>query len=795
MPDFTSLANAGLISQTINTAPSIAHFLLTTDSRGQYAYECSWKIYKSDGEVLVAEVASGTLGIIEGTTQRLTMADQTYTGDYTLQTIDSYNDSWNGAQITVNNVDINGLSTFGITTTGPPNSLSPLTEILYTGSIVYITPLTTVVRTDLKAMVALGFTISQLIAGGIYTPSQIKTEFSGNAILLLMTTDYGNNSAADLLEIGYTAQELASGGITVWSQLGADIDGEAAFDNLGFSVSLSSDGTIVAIGARYNDGNGYNTGHVRIYKNISGTWTQLGADIDGEAAGDESGISVSLSSDGTIVAIGARYNDDSGASSGHVRVYQYDVTKTVAVTDQNSSTYGPVGWNRLGADIAGEYWGDYSGYSVSLSSDGTIVAIGAYGNDGNGSKSGHTRIYKNISGTWTQVGADIDGEAANDYSGYSVSLSSDGTIVAIGAKFNDGTASNAGQVRVYKNISGTWTQVGQDIDGEAAWDNLGFSVSLSSDGTIVAIGAPYNDGNGSNVGYVRIYKNISGTWTQLGADIDGEAAVDQSGWSVSLSDDGTIVAIGAKYNDANGSDSGHVRVYQYDGSVWTILGQDIYGEALGDQSGYSVSLSDDGLTVAIGAPYNDGTNGSNSGHVRVYELLTTAIAIPAPICFPKGTPVLTNLGPVAIEKLNTDKHTIRGKDIIAITQSKPLQKHIVCFEKDALSKNVPSQQTLCSMEHKIFYQGEMTKARNLVDLCENVTFVPYNGETLFNVLLKKHDKMMINNLICETLHPENIAAKISTMKDGQKKNQAIQELTKIIKENNVPEYQKLYASL
>ena len=168
---------------------------------------------------------------------------------------------------------------------------------------------------------------------------------------------------------------------------------------------------------------------------------------------------------------------------------------------------------------------------------------------------------------------------------------------------------------------------------------------------------------------------------------------------------------------------------------------------------------------------------------------------PDPICFPKGTPVSTNLGPVAIEKLNPDKHTIRGHNIVAITQSRPLQKHIVCFEKDALSKNVPSQQTLCSMEHKVFFKGEMIKARNLVDLCENVTFVNYNGETLFNVLLKKHDKMMINNLICETLHPENIAAKISTMKDVQKKNKAIQELTKIIKENNVPEYQKLYASL
>ena len=166
-----------------------------------------------------------------------------------------------------------------------------------------------------------------------------------------------------------------------------------------------------------------------------------------------------------------------------------------------------------------------------------------------------------------------------------------------------------------------------------------------------------------------------------------------------------------------------------------------------------------------------------------------------PVCFPKGTPILTNLGDVAIEKLNPDQHTICDKEIVAITQTRPLQKHIVCFEKDSLSNNIPSQKTLCSKEHKISYQGEMTKARNLVDLCENVTFVSYNGETLYNVLLKQHDTMMINNMKCETLYPENIAAKISTMKDGQKKNKIVCELNKIIKENNIPEYQKLYASL
>ena len=105
----------------------------------------------------------------------------------------------------------------------------------------------------------------------------------------------------------------------------------------------------------------------------------------------------------------------------------------------------------------------------------------------------------------TKIGADIDGEAASDNSGCSVSLSSDGTTVAIGAHYNDGSFANAGSVRVYKNVSGTWTKIGADIDGEAASDNSGFSVSLSSDGTTVAIGARNNDGSFADAGSVRVY--------------------------------------------------------------------------------------------------------------------------------------------------------------------------------------------------------------------------------------------------------------------------------------------------
>ena len=61
-----------------------------------------------------------------------------------------------------------------------------------------------------------------------------------------------------------------------------------------WSVSLSSDGTTVAIGARLNDGNGNNAGHVRIYEYSSGSWTQLGADIDGEAADDIQDVRISI---------------------------------------------------------------------------------------------------------------------------------------------------------------------------------------------------------------------------------------------------------------------------------------------------------------------------------------------------------------------------------------------------------------------------------------------------------------------------------------------------------------------
>jgi hypothetical protein len=128
-----------------------------------------------------------------------------------------------------------------------------------------------------------------------------------------------------------------------------------------------------------------------------------------------------------------------------------------------------------------------------------------------------------------QRGADIDGEAADDGSGRSVSVSADGLTVAVGATGYDGAGSYAGHVRIYTWGGSGWVQRGADIDGEAISDRSGNSVSLSADGLTVAVGADNNHGAGSEAGHVRIYTWGASSWVQRGADIDGEAAGDGSG--------------------------------------------------------------------------------------------------------------------------------------------------------------------------------------------------------------------------------------------------------------------------
>lgn len=160
------------------------------------------------------------------------------------------------------------------------------------------------------------------------------------------------------------------------------------------------------------------------------------------------------------------------------------------------------------------------------------------------------------------------------------------------------------------------------------------------------------------------------------------------------------------------------------------------------------------------------------------------------ICFLKGTPITTNQGDIPIERIDPEIHTIRNKKVVLITKTITQDKHLICFEKNALGNNIPSQKTIISKNHMIFYKGQMTKAYEFIEIIDNVHKVhkvKYDGDILYNVLMEEYDKMMVNNIICETLNPDNFVAifnKILCKSTPEKQSELIKIFNdKIIKDD------------
>jgi hypothetical protein len=338
---------------------------------------------------------------------------------------------------------------------------------------------------------------------------------------------------------------------------------------------MSYDGSILAVG--YPSNGSVNTnGMVKVFLWNGSSWLQLGSDIIGESAYDQFGAAVSISNDGKILAIGAPLNDGGALNAGSVRIYNW-----------NGSN-----WLQAGIDIDGNSSNLNAGSNVKLSGDGKTLGIL--------STNSTYKFYRKSSSTWSEISSNIG-------LGRSVSFSYDGKTAAV---------SNINHVHVYYDNGTDWSLKGSshlNVDAETL-----ANVSMNHDGNIVAIGIPLNDDNGNNAGKVRIMRWNGFAWITMGSDILGQVADDNLGYSVSLSSDGKKLIVGAPYNNGNGSDSGHARVFQWNGENWIQQNTDIDGEAAGDNCGSSVVISGDGTRVAIGAPKNDG-GAVNGGHVRVFK--------------------------------------------------------------------------------------------------------------------------------------------------------------------------------
>jgi hypothetical protein len=194
--------------------------------------------------------------------------------------------------------------------------------------------------------------------------------------------------------------------------------------------------------------------------------------------------------------------------------------------------------------------------------------------------------------TWSQIGRPLTGDNYGDGAGTSTAISEDGKILAVGGA---GSAETGGFAKIFVRRGSSWIQRGQTIEGPHKYDRFGLSMSLSADGHTVAIGGDGWDGDGVNKGVVRVYKfkRSNSRWEQLGSDIEGDSSFDRVGWSVSLSASGRVLAFGAP-----NSDSGYTRVLHWNGLDWERRGGDI---KIGDHSGHAVDVSADGHVLAVGS--------------------------------------------------------------------------------------------------------------------------------------------------------------------------------------------------
>ncbi len=325
---------------------------------------------------------------------------------------------------------------------------------------------------------------------------------------------------------------------------------------------------------------------------------------------------------------------------------------------------------------------DFFGTPLSLSSDGTVLAVGAYHEDSaatgvNGNQSdnsagfsGAVYVFRRSGGTWAQEAyIKASNTGTGDFFGDSLSLSSDGTVLAVGAisedsaatgvngNQSDNSATDSGAVYVFRRSGGTWMQEAYiKASNTDAGDIFGDSLSLSSDGTVLAVSAPREgsaatgiDGNQSDNsaglgGAVYVFRRSGSTWTQEAyIKASNTDANDLFGATLLLSHDGTMLAVGAPNEDSAATgvdgnqsdnsiaDSGAVYIFRRSGGTWM---QATYLKAsntdAGDRfGGRSIAFSSDSTVLAVGAIEDSAATGidgdqsdnsaTNSGAVYIFR--------------------------------------------------------------------------------------------------------------------------------------------------------------------------------
>ena len=278
-------------------------------------------------------------------------------------------------------------------------------------------------------------------------------------------------------------------------------------DSFGGGTSISSDGSVIVVGADLEHANGQaDQGSVYIYHKSGGTWPSTQSQKITMAENDDSsefGSSVALSDDGYTLVVGASHHDNVATNEGALFIFERGSGTWTQTKKMWASDFA------TGGDMV-------LGHSVAISGDGTIIVAGAYGNDTTGSNRGAAYIYVKSGGVWptteTQLLRDNDGNNS-DYFGWHVSMSQSGDRILVGAMDDHhpnmvGAGVNGGSIVVFDRINSVWNQTKKFFGGNSNTGNgnLGWSTACSNDGNVYVGGAPQSEPNGGQSGAITIYE-------------------------------------------------------------------------------------------------------------------------------------------------------------------------------------------------------------------------------------------------------------------------------------------------
>lgn len=416
-------------------------------------------------------------------------------------------------------------------------------------------------------------------------------------------------------DVWYLSGDLTD--LTAWEIVGSPIT-SPAFLSVPTAVDMSSDGTIIAVAERNVSQPSGSRGQVRVFEETYGFWSQRGSTITSATtyAFPTFGWQIAMSSDGSKIVVSAPDQTPYGEITTYIwNGSDYALSHTLSNPSTRANVFGN---------------------AFDMTSDGNWMVVASQSRSTDTTVAGEVFLYQWSSGSWSlfdtiSVSTQTTYTSAYTGFGFSVAISDDGEVIAVGEPLAEWTPANTflsyiltGKVNIYERLS-----LSLNLRDEIYYDTedarAGFDCDLSSDGSILVVGS-LNERASTEPGSVRVfeYDAVAGAWYKLGPDLSGAEEGDHFGYSVTLNSDGTTIVVGSPYSDYTYVDSGAIYVYDWNAEkfTWEQRGKTIVAQTPPveeDMFGFDVAADSNGDRVIGCALLGESGTGVNYGSTEVWE--------------------------------------------------------------------------------------------------------------------------------------------------------------------------------